>query len=87
MQALGKESWVLVDDFQPPYPSQIPIKALREDPAPGTHTVNYRSSIDDLTITHTAHTREGFAMGAVVAAAWLADKKGVHTMQDVLFNH
>jgi 4-hydroxy-tetrahydrodipicolinate reductase len=60
------------------------IVSKREDPAPGTHIVSYTSDIDDITITHTAHSRQGFAAGAVVAAEWLHDKKGVFTMRDVL---
>ncbi|RFS24934.1 4-hydroxy-tetrahydrodipicolinate reductase [Chitinophaga silvatica] len=60
------------------------IVSKRIDPAPGTHTVTYTSDIDDITITHTAHSRQGFAAGAVIAAEWLKDKKGVFTMRDVL---
>jgi 4-hydroxy-tetrahydrodipicolinate reductase len=62
----------------------LSINSFRIDPAPGTHTVKYQSAIDDLEITHTAHSREGFAMGAVLVAEWLADKKGVLTMDDFL---
>jgi len=62
----------------------LSINAHRIDPAPGTHTVKYQSIIDDLEITHTAHSREGFALGAVLVAEWLAGKKGVFTMDDFL---
>jgi len=62
----------------------LSINSFRIDPAPGTHTVNYQSAIDDLEITHTAHSREGFALGAVLVAEWLAGKKGVFTMDDFL---
>jgi 4-hydroxy-tetrahydrodipicolinate reductase len=62
----------------------LSINSFRIDPAPGTHTVKYQSAIDDLEITHTAHSREGFALGAVLVAEWLADKKGVLTMDDFL---
>ncbi len=62
----------------------IPITAKRIDPAPGTHIVNYASDIDDITITHTAHSRAGFALGAVVAAEFIAGKQGVFNMQQVL---
>ncbi|QSE96134.1 4-hydroxy-tetrahydrodipicolinate reductase [Fulvivirga lutea] len=62
----------------------IPIEAVREDPAPGTHTIKYASEIDDIEITHTAHSRKGFAMGAVLVAEWLQDKKGVLSMADFL---
>ncbi len=60
------------------------IHCHRIDPAPGTHTVHYRSSVDDLTITHTAHSREGFALGAVLVAEWLAGKTGVYSMDNFL---
>ena len=64
--------------------SELFIESVREDPAPGTHTVTYHSSIDDISITHTAHNRRGFAAGAVRAAEFLKDRKGIFTMQDVL---
>lgn len=64
--------------------ANLGIVSKREDPAPGTHTVTYTSDIDDITITHTAHSRQGFAAGAVVAAAYIHDKKGIFTMRDVL---
>ncbi|MFZ5972446.1 MAG: 4-hydroxy-tetrahydrodipicolinate reductase [Bacteroidota bacterium] len=60
------------------------IRSHRIDPAPGTHVVAYRSAIDDIEITHTAHSREGFATGAVLAAEWLKDKTGVFGMDDLL---
>jgi 4-hydroxy-tetrahydrodipicolinate reductase len=63
----------------------IPIEALREDPAPGTHEITYTSIIDDISIKHTAHNRNGFALGAVLAAEFLQNKKGIFTMKDVLF--
>lgn len=62
----------------------IPIIAKRIEDVPGTHTVNYESDVDTITIEHVAHTRQGFALGAVVAAEWLAGKTGVFTMNDVL---
>ena len=60
------------------------ITSKRIDPAPGTHTVTYDSPIDSIEITHTAHSREGFATGAVLAAEWIAGKKGVFSMKDML---
>ena len=51
---------------------------------PGTHTVTYNSAVDAIEIKHTAHNREGFALGAVIAAEWIIGKKGVFTMKDVL---
>jgi 4-hydroxy-tetrahydrodipicolinate reductase len=65
-------------------PSDLTITAKRIDPAPGTHIVRYDSPIDSIEITHTAHSREGFATGAVLAAEWLAGKKGVFSMKDLL---
>ena len=63
---------------------QLPIEALREPDVPGTHTVSYQSPIDTLEIRHEAHSREGFALGAVIAAEWLAGKSGIFSMNDVL---
>lgn len=65
-------------------PGSIPIEALRIAGVPGTHAVRYDSPIDTIEITHTAHSRDGFALGAVLAAEFLAGKKGVFSMQDVL---
>jgi 4-hydroxy-tetrahydrodipicolinate reductase len=65
--------------------SDLVIISERIDPAPGTHIINYHSDIDDICITHTAHSRKGFATGAVLAAEFLNGKRnGVYTMQDVL---
>lgn len=63
---------------------EIPVYAKREAEVPGTHTVFYKSEIDTIEIKHTAHSRLGFAKGAVIAAEWLKDKKGVFTMKEVL---
>lgn len=60
------------------------IEAIREDDVPGTHTVTYRSEIDTIELKHTAHNRKGFALGAVKAAEWLKDKKGIYSMRDML---
>lgn len=62
----------------------FPIIAHRIENVPGTHNVKYSSAIDDIEIIHTAHSREGFAQGAVLAAEYIHNKKGVFTMQDVL---
>jgi 4-hydroxy-tetrahydrodipicolinate reductase len=64
--------------------SELVIRSERIDPAPGTHTVTYHSVIDDIEITHTAHTRKGFAAGAVLAAEFAYQKSGIFTMKDVL---
>lgn len=63
---------------------QLGIFAVREDEVPGTHSVYYRSEVDEIEIKHTAFNRNGFALGAVVAAEWIKDKKGIFTMKDVL---
>lgn len=73
-------SWSL----DPASESDLLIHALREDQVPGTHTVTYNSPIDTISITHTAHNRNGFALGAVLAAEWIFGKKGVFSMKDVL---
>lgn len=76
-----KKQWVneLSDN-----PEDLEIISQREDPAPGTHHVKYSSAIDDIEIIHTAHSRKGFASGAVLAAEFLAGRKGFFTMKDVL---
>ncbi|MNL38077.1 4-hydroxy-tetrahydrodipicolinate reductase [compost metagenome] len=60
------------------------IEALRQEAVPGTHTVSYISSIDRIDLRHEAFNRKGFATGAVIAAEWLKDKKGIFTMKDLL---
>ena len=62
----------------------IPINSKREGTVPGTHIIKYSSKIDDIEIKHTAHSREGFATGAVAIAEWITDKKGVLGMDDFL---
>jgi 4-hydroxy-tetrahydrodipicolinate reductase len=64
--------------------NEIPIYAKRIENVPGTHTVSYKSEIDSIEIKHTALSREGFALGAIIAAEWLKDKKGVYNMKDVI---
>lgn len=65
-------------------PEDLEILSERIDPAPGTHKIKYSSAIDDIEIIHTAHTRKGFALGAVLAAEFLKGKKGVYGMKEVL---
>jgi 4-hydroxy-tetrahydrodipicolinate reductase len=60
------------------------IHSFRIDPAPGTHVIRYHSEVDDIEITHTAHSREGFALGAVLVAEWLKGRKGIFTIDDFL---
>ena len=76
-----KKSWTLA---QPIDAEQLSITAHRLDEVPGTHSVKYTSAIDDIELIHTAHNRDGFALGAVVAAEFLKSQKGVFTMKDVL---
>ena len=64
--------------------NELVIQSERIDPAPGTHIVKYSSEVDDIEIIHTAHTRVGFASGAVLAAEFAFEKKGIFTMKDVL---
>lgn len=73
-------NWTL----ETPISNEIHIDAKRIENIPGTHSVFYDSKVDQIEIKHTAHSREGFALGAVVAAEWLIGKKGVFTMKDVL---
>ena len=76
-----KKQWVNQVSLSP---EELPIISERIDPAPGTHIVKYSSAIDDIEITHTAHNRKGFASGAVLAAEFLHDKKGIFSMKEVL---
>ena len=63
---------------------QLEIISERVDPAPGTHIIHYSSPIDSIEIKHTAHSRAGFAQGAIKVAEWLIDQNGVRTMDDFL---
>lgn len=74
------KSWTIDN----PSENTIYIDAKRIENVPGTHSVFYNSEVDQIEIKHTAHSREGFALGAVIAAEWLHGKKGVFTMKDVL---
>jgi 4-hydroxy-tetrahydrodipicolinate reductase len=76
-----KTSWVnqkIVDQ------KTLDIISFREENIPGTHIVKYSSSLDEILIQHTAHKRESFALGAVLVAEWITDKKGVLNMNDYL---
>jgi 4-hydroxy-tetrahydrodipicolinate reductase len=64
--------------------NDLVITSKRIDPAPGTHIVRYQSEIDDIEISHTAHSRKGFALGAVLVAEWIIEKNGVLSMDDFL---
>ena len=65
-------------------PKELSIISKRIDPAAGTHSILYHSDIDNIEIIHTAHNRKGFAAGAVLAAEFLAGKKGIYSMKEVL---
>ena len=80
-----KSEWVLVDSQQSTVNSQLGIEALREGKVPGTHIIKYDSEVDSITITHEAKSREGFALGAVVAAEFLVGKPaGFYSMTDLM---
>jgi 4-hydroxy-tetrahydrodipicolinate reductase len=64
--------------------TDLPVISHRVENVPGTHSVKYFSDIDDIEIIHTAHNRDGFALGAVLAAEFIAGKQGIFTMKDVL---
>jgi len=66
-----------------PKADQLLIESHRIENIPGTHTVIYSSEVDELEIKHTAHSRAGFALGAVVAAEWLQNKKGFFSITDI----
>jgi len=78
----AKDLWVKGDAHAQ---NQLSVIAHRIENVPGTHQINYTSAIDDIEIKHTAHNRKGFAIGAVIAAEYIANKKGIFTMEDVLF--
>jgi 4-hydroxy-tetrahydrodipicolinate reductase len=76
-----KKNWV---NAAPEKPGELSIISKRIDPAPGTHSIKYTSAIDDIEIIHTAHSRTGFATGAVLGAEFLKGKKGIYSMKEVL---
>lgn len=76
-----KNIWALEEDAKE---MDLPIRAERLPDVPGTHTVDYNSETDKISIEHIAHNRDGFALGAVVAAEWVSGKSGIFTMKDVL---
>lgn len=76
-----KSKWVNHNSDQA---NELVILSERVDPAPGTHIIRYTSAIDDIEIKHTAHSRQGFATGAVLAAEFLHTRKGIFSMSDVL---
>ncbi len=77
----SKKNWV---NEEARMPEELSIISKRIDPEPGTHSIKYHSEIDDIEIIHTAHSRTGFATGAVLAAEFIKGKKGIFEMKDVL---
>lgn len=77
----SKSKWV---NNEIPKTDEVGIWSQRESIKPGTHTVKYISSVDQIEITHEAFSRKGFALGAVIAAEWVKDKKGILGMEDLL---
>jgi len=77
----NKKSWV--NDLSN-NKNELSIISKRIDEVPGTHTVTYQSSVDDISIKHMAHNRKGFALGAIIAAEWVIGKKGVFGMNDLI---
>jgi 4-hydroxy-tetrahydrodipicolinate reductase len=77
----SKTKWV---NNEIPAANEVAIWSQRESIIPGTHTVKYISDVDQIEIKHEAFSREGFALGAVIAAEWVKDKKGVLGMDDLL---
>lgn len=78
------KNWTMDNPSSAKNSRSIKIEAKRIVDVPGTHVINYDSEVDSIEIKHAAHNREGFALGAVIAAEWIADKKGVFNMKDVL---
>lgn len=80
----GYNRWENVKKSQIEHHETLSIESIRLPEVPGTHEVRYESEIDTIEIKHTAHNRKGFALGSVLAAEWIAGKKGIFTMNDVL---
>ena len=83
-QNIIKEKNLSSWSIENPNENELFIYVKRIDSVPGTHSISYRSEVDTIEITHTAHNRDGFALGAVIASEWLINKKGIYTMKDVL---
>ena len=77
----SQQSWKLAEDATE---NDLAITAKREPHVPGTHTVSYNSKTDVISIEHIAHNRDGFALGAVLAAEWIVGKSGIFSMRAVL---
>jgi len=75
--------WKLTEDDLPKE-NILPVTSQRIPNVPGTHEIKYESAIDQLSLTHEAKSRKGFALGAIIAAEWLKDRKGTYTMSDII---
>jgi len=85
----SKQEWTLESSFEKfvekKYDdSKLAVRSFRKGEVPGTHSIRYFSEVDEIKITHEAYGRQGFALGAVIAAEFLRDKKGVFSMNDLL---
>ena len=78
------DSWILEEKKKKNSINQIPIKSFRKDKIIGQHEITYESNIDSIKIKHTAKNRDGFALGSIIAAEWIVNKKGIFTMQDLI---
>lgn len=78
------DCWQEPEEGKKMSPNALPIDHVREGEVPGTHIITWDSAVDKITISHEAKSREGFALGAVMAAEWLKDKKGYFTISDML---
>jgi len=83
-EAILKENMYNQWELNGQNPDRLAIEAVREGEVPGTHSITYTSEVDSIQLTHEAFSREGFALGAVIAAEWILGKKGNYSMQDVL---
>jgi 4-hydroxy-tetrahydrodipicolinate reductase len=76
---------ITIQNMMSPFFKELPpIVSIREDEVPGTHIIQFKNEIESIEIKHTAFSRDGFAKGAVKAAEWIKDKKGIFSMDDVL---
>ena len=80
----AKTNWELIENNAKKETTFVPITSKRILDTPGTHSISYTSEIDSIEIKHIANNRKGFALGAVIAAEWLIQRKGIYTMKDVL---
>jgi len=76
-----KQKWTKNENAEE---NEISVQSKREDEVPGIHEVSYESEFDQIDVKHSAKSREGFSLGAVMAAEFIADKKGIYSMDDLL---